>query len=211
MIHPILKSYIPIVEGLAQTFGENCEVVLHDIKDVSTSVVAISNSHVSGREEGSPITNLGLNIIKKGVNGEDLILNYRSNAKDKIIKSSSMMIRDENGELIGCLCINYDITAFKFFESTIKGLTDLTEQSISTNEIQEEKFSSSVSELTSEIIQGVINEFNKPIDLLSKEEKIEFVRSLDNKGIFLIKGAIQEIASLLNVSKFTIYNYLDKG
>lgn len=210
MIHPILKSYIPIVEGLGKTFGENCEVVLHDIKDLSSSIVAISNSHVSGREKGSPMTNLGLNIIKKGVNGEDLILNYRSITKDKIIKSSSMMIRDENGELIGCLCINYDITPLKFFENAIKSLTDFDDDNhLST--LEEEKFAFSVAELTSEIIQKVVNEFNKPIELLSKEEKIEFVRLLDEKGIFLIKGAVKEVADLLNVSKFTIYNYLEKN
>jgi predicted transcriptional regulator YheO len=30
-VHPILKGLIPLVDGLADTFGKNCEVVLHDI------------------------------------------------------------------------------------------------------------------------------------------------------------------------------------
>ena len=29
-VHPIMKRYIPIVRGIAGTFGSNCEVVLHD-------------------------------------------------------------------------------------------------------------------------------------------------------------------------------------
>lgn len=33
---------------------------------------------------------------------------------------------------------------------------------------------------------------------------------MDDKGVFLIKGAIDKVAERLNISKVTVYSYLDK-
>jgi len=45
---------------------------------------------------------------------------------------------------------------------------------------------------------------------MGRGDKIEIVRQLEDQGVFLIKGAVKFIAKKLNVSKFTIYNYLDQ-
>lgn len=37
----IIKSWIPMVEFIARTYGENCEVILHDLRDSDKSIVAI--------------------------------------------------------------------------------------------------------------------------------------------------------------------------
>lgn len=54
-LHPTLKAFIPFVKGLAETFGSNCEVVLHDFSDLQHSIIAIENGHVTGRSLGSPM------------------------------------------------------------------------------------------------------------------------------------------------------------
>ena len=33
---------------------------------------------------------------------------------------------------------------------------------------------------------------------------------MDDKGVFLIKGAIDKVAERLNISKVTVYSYLDE-
>ncbi|WP_144463690.1 helix-turn-helix transcriptional regulator [Siminovitchia fortis] len=210
-LHPILKSYIPIVHGIAETFGENCEVVLHDLQDVSNSVVAIANGQVSGRSEGSPLTDLGLRIIKDGNEGKDLLLNYDNSQKDKVIKSSSMIIRDEHGNTIGCLCINHDITHLKYIEHSLKGIIQMKSLKNNQERKHTESFPYSVSDLTSYIISEVLKDTEKPPVMMDKDEKIQVVKTLDKRGIFLIKGAVQEVAKLLHVSKYTVYNYLDEA
>ncbi len=65
-IHPILKSMIPLVEGVGKTFGKNCEVVLHEIKDSNKSIIAIYNGHVTGRTVGSPMLDVGIQAITQG-------------------------------------------------------------------------------------------------------------------------------------------------
>lgn len=48
-IHPKLLSIIPIAKAVAETFGSNCEVVIHDFRNMENSIVAIFNGHVTGR------------------------------------------------------------------------------------------------------------------------------------------------------------------
>nr|WP_106779334.1 PAS domain-containing protein [Lysinibacillus timonensis] len=207
--HPILKSYIPVVEGIARTFGDFCEVVLHDLTDVSSSVVAIFNGKVTSRGPGSPVTNLALEIIRKGKQGEDLWVNYlNTSVSQKKIKSSSMIIRDENNEVIGCLCINLDLTYLDMSKSIIDGIMSTTS---SQEDEPQENFPHTISDLEEHIINEGIVKIGKPIHLMLKEEREEFIYYLDEKGLFLIKGAVQRIANMLDISKYTLYNYLDKA
>jgi predicted transcriptional regulator YheO len=208
-IHPILQSMIPVVEGIAKTFGDKCEVVLHDLTNYNSTIVTICNEHVTGRGRGAPITNLGLKILKEGQEGRDLILNYKNKITNgKLIKSSSILIRDEQKKVIGCLCINYDMTQLSLVESFLQSFTQTNEVETATK--VEEKFPISITELMEQMIEEGMKNIGKSIPMMSKEEKIRFVTILDNMGLFLIKGAVQEVAELLDVSKYTIYNYIEK-
>ncbi|MFR5600596.1 MAG: helix-turn-helix domain-containing protein [Holdemania filiformis] len=44
---------------------------------------------------------------------------------------------------------------------------------------------------------------------MNKEEKMEIVRFLDHKGAFLITKSGDKICAFLDISKFTLYSYLD--
>ena len=50
----------------------------------------------------------------------------------------------------------------------------------------------------------------KPVSSMSRTEKQEVVRFLDERGAFLIRRAVADVASRLGVTRFTIYNYLDR-
>ena len=63
-LHPLLKAFCPVVDCIADLFGSNCEVVLHDITQPEKSIVKIRNGHVTGRKVGDPLTDLGLKMIK---------------------------------------------------------------------------------------------------------------------------------------------------
>lgn len=50
-----------------------------------------------------------------------------------------------------------------------------------------------------------------PIEEMSRRQKQQVVRYLDERGAFLIKKAVERVAARLGVSRFTIYNYLDES
>lgn len=43
---------------------------------------------------------------------------------------------------------------------------------------------------------------------MSRDERINAVKELEENGVFKIKGSIDHVALLMGISKYTIYNYL---
>ena len=213
-IHPNLKNFIPVVKTVAKMFGKNCEVVLHDFSVPQHSIIAIENGHVTGRKIGDPITDFALSIWRKGGYGkrrEDKIINYKTKTKNgKILKSSSVFIKDDQKKIIGCLCINYDITEYSMFNKVIKEFctsVDLDKE-ILTEET--ETFTGDVDEVLGNIIKEAIEKVGKPVSLMQKSDKLMVAKIVDEKGGFLIKGAINRLADEISVSRYTVYNYLEE-
>lgn len=44
----------------------------------------------------------------------------------------------------------------------------------------------------------------------TREECVEKIRFMENKGIFLMKGSVKQVAEKMGVNKVTIYSYLDE-
>ncbi|MEA4877525.1 MAG: PAS domain-containing protein [Aminobacterium sp.] len=104
-IHPILRSYIPLVKALAETLGPDYEVVLQSTKDPENSVVAIENGYVTGRKEGAPLTDFALYILKKAISRDfNYVANYLTKTQSgEKLRSTTIFIRDENQDIIGFL------------------------------------------------------------------------------------------------------------
>ena len=210
-INSELNKYIPFVETIAEMFGSRCEVLIHDFSNPKYSIIAIKNGHVTGRKVGDPITDFALSAWRKGGFGDikdEKMVNYKTKTKDgRILKSSTVFIKDKNSKIVGCLCINYDMTGHLMFEKIINEfctITNLIEQK------EEETFIKDVDEILESIISKAIEEINKPISLMQKEDNLRVVGIVDGKGGFMIKGAIDQLAHSLNVSRYTIYNYLEE-
>ena len=62
--HRILSSCVTLVEGLADYLGGGYEIVLHSLESMEHSVIAIANGHYTNRHEGSPITDLALDMLR---------------------------------------------------------------------------------------------------------------------------------------------------
>ncbi len=205
-MHPYIAQLIPFVDGIAKTLGQHCEVVLHDFSRLPDSVVAIANGHVTGRTVGSPQTEHSLNVIKTMNNYQDLI-NYSGKSVDgKVLKSSSFFIKNDEGEAIGVFCINIDLTAMKASSKVLEEIMKI-DTNVSNKGYSDEN---KVNQILNEIIDETLKNASGPVAYLSKEDKVRIVRELNKKGVFLVKGAIDYVAEILCVSRYTIYNYLDE-
>lgn len=197
-----------MVTGLAAQFGENCEVVLHDLTgSYESSIVAIANGHITGRKVGDPGTNLGLELLRGNhVNGNKF--NYLTQTKDgRILRSSSMYMKNKGGNIIGSLCINMDITDLMVAEKTLKNLINPASEQAEVRE----SFVTSVSDLLDALIQEAQEVIDKPVAVMTKEDKMRMIQLLDAKGAFLIKKGGEKICTYLNISKYTLYSHLEEG
>lgn len=207
-INAYLKKYIPLVDFLAEVFGDDAEVVLQDVSDFNNSVISIRNNHISGRKLGAPATNLVLKVMNGNFTDKNYVTNYRGvSAVGKVVRSSTYFIKDDKNVVVGMLCINIDIDKFVQLKNHLDGILKLPEEIF---EKTTERFSVSAEGLASDSIETILEESGISPERMSQEEKMEVVYKLDKNGVFLVKGSICKVASVLNVSNATIYRYLSK-
>ncbi len=201
-----MSTLTRIAKGIAAQFGKDCEVVLHDYtQSYESTIVLIENGHVTGRKVGDCGTNLGLEVLRGTVSDGDQY-RYITQTKDgKILRSTSIYLRDEDGKAIGALCMNWDLTEFYACNNALKGILETETDAV------EEVITNDVSELLDALIQDSVRYVGKPVISMTKEDKIKGLKYLDDKGAFLIKKAGDKISKFYDISKYTLYNYLEQS
>ncbi|KRL01010.1 helix-turn-helix transcriptional regulator [Liquorilactobacillus capillatus] len=227
-IRNYIRSFIPMVDFLAEILGKTSEVVLNDLTDLDHSVIAIRNAEVSKRKIGDPATNLALRTMQAGKKEKDQFLaNYEGVSRGgHNLRSSTFFIRYQ-GELVAMICINTDDSIF----DKLKGLVDkivvdykhleTKDNSLTVNlstvagreklvatKVEPERLTSNISELAKSEVIKICEQKNISVNYLKREDKLEVVRSLFNQGYFLLKDSVGEVAEILKVSEPTIYRYL---
>ena len=196
-----------VMDMLQNQFGDSCEIVLHDLtRDYTHTIVDIRNGHITGRKIGGCGSNLGLEVLSGTVDNGNRY-NYIVHTRDgKILRSSSMYIKDDNNRTIGSICINLDITNTVKFEEFLKSYNqyEMKEQ-----EHPVEIFADNVGQLLDYLFAEGERLIGKPAAEMNREEKMQFIAFLDQKGAFLITKSGQRVMELLQISKYTLYNYLD--
>ena len=199
-----------IARALAAQFGSDCEVVIHEISDRSaySSIVAIENGHVTGRKIGDGHSHVVLEQLGQNNDAAADQLAYLTRTKDgKLLKSSSVYIRDEAGKVAAILGINYDVSMLQHCENTLHGFITPGEQS----RREPERISLNVMDLLDDLIRQADELVGKPPALMTKEEKIKAIRYLSNSGALLITRSGDKIAGHFGISKYTLYSYLENG
>lgn len=200
-----LKRYIPTVDSIAKMFGKNCEVVLHDLTNPQSSVIYVANGHVTGREVGQSFQHLITQVLLSNKFQNDYVANYKTETPDKrIIKSSTSLIRNCSDEVIGALCINYDLSRIEVLKDFVVDFSQFEQESVQ-EDLEPYK---NVLEIVDKLIDRIIDK--ERIDDMHRNQKLSLVKFMNDKGVFLIKGSIEKVADLLKVSKVTIYSYLDE-
>lgn len=197
-----------IMDLLEHHFGSDCEILLHDFsKDYNHTIVDIRNGHVTGRAIGGCATNLGLEILKGTKEAKDCF-NYITYAPNgKLLRSSSVYFKDADGKLLGSLCVNLDITETILLEKFLHTFNGMPSKA--QTEESQEFFSGNVQDLLDELINREMQRFGKPPRTLSREEKMSFIAALEKKGAFIITNSSKRVCALLDISRYTFYNYLD--
>ena len=204
-----LQFCFQLARGIAQQFGSNCEVVVHDLdsNDVEHSIVAIENGHVSGRRVGDGPSHIVLEALRGDCARLEDRLAYLTRSDDgKILKSSTIYIRDDDGRAIGVFAINYDITLMLAMEDALKGVT-----ATQVPEREPEHISRNVADLLDELIEQSVKLVGKPVPLMNKEDKVKAIQFLNDTGAFLITKSGDKVCKFFGISKYTLYSYIDEA
>ncbi|MFJ8186573.1 transcriptional regulator [Streptomyces sp. NPDC096105] len=199
----ILAALAPVVDGIAATLGSFCEVVVHDFRRPERSVVAIAGS-VTGREVGGAMSEIGMGLVARGDEADDE-LNYLTRTQTgKLLKSSSMVLRDSAGTVFGALCVNLDITAVQQASVLIAGLAGVAEPA----PLPTTTFGNDIDSVVDSLVDAHHLRQSKPWSALGRDERLRLFAALDADGVFAVRGAAQRVAERLGISRASAYNYL---
>ncbi|MEN5037723.1 PAS domain-containing protein [Pseudomonas sp. TWI929] len=204
----VLKAAI---QALGSVAARNMEILLHDLDRPEHSVVAIVNGHLSGRSIGSPILaapeqDQGFKALMQASADqhgcEPVVLpDYPTTLKGRTLRSATAIFRDSSGQPFASLCVNTDVTGLDAAMSFLQQLQPLGASAPAVNEPADMEL------LMSEIIQASLQRSGQ--GRMNKQAKVEAVRVMQERGLFIVKGGVEKAASALGVTRYTIYNYLE--
>ena len=193
---------------LEAQFGKQCEIVLHDLTgDYSHTIVDIRNGHITGRKVGDPGSNFGLEVMRGTVKNGDRYNYITRTVNGRILRSSSTYLYDDDHNLIGALCINTDVTDTIALENFLHSYNDIPME----KDMEKEIFATDVKSLLEFLIREAQQQVGKEPAEMDKSDKIKFLAHLDAKGAFLVTKSSEKVCEYLDISKFTLYNYLDSS
>ncbi|MFF4315199.1 helix-turn-helix transcriptional regulator [Streptomyces sp. 900105755] len=200
----IIAALSPVVDGIVATFGAFCEVVVHDFRRPERSVVALAGS-VTGRGVGGSMSEIGMKLLAAGDEARDE-LNYLTRTREgKLVKSSTMVLRDSDGTAFGALCVNLDVTAVHQVHALVGGLAGVA---AAPEAPPTTTFGDDITAVLDSIVDARRLRRPEPWPQLTREERLELFRDLDRQGVFAVRGAVQQIAARLGISRASAYNYL---
>lgn len=195
-----------VADAIVQTLSPTlCEVVIHDFANPESSITYIVGD-VTQRTPGGSMSQIGLALMAEGDEATDK-LNYVTRTRDgKVLRSSTVPLRDPSGTVYGAFCVNLDITSLVTLESVIKELTAGDGMTVLTDI----HFGNDTAELAKVLLEDVTTELELGGPPRELSQSLEFVRALDKRGFFGLRYSVQLLADYLGLSRATIYNYLER-
>ena len=207
-----LEMLVSTAHGIARQFGKDCEVCIHDlsVKDLEHTIIFIINGHVSGRKIGDGASKVVLETLEAIEKGDIIVdhLGYRTTTQDgRILKSSTVFLKDSTGKYRWVLGINYDVTALMNVDAALQSIT--TVESHDSN--GDGQIPLNVNDVLDNLINQSVKRIGKPPALMNKEEKIQAIQFLRDAGAFLITKSGDKVSNFYGISKFTLYSYIDQS
>lgn len=198
-----------IAAGVAAQFGSKCEVVIHEVDSnrMDNSIVHIENGHVSGRKVGDGASRIVVEqLLNAGHQPKDDYCYLMRTPDGRILKSSSMYIRNSKGVVTGLFSINYDVTTLLMAQQCIGELVETKDKAGD----EPEKIIN-INDVLTELIEQSVALVGKPVAMMNKDDKIRAIQFLNESGAFLVTKSGDRVAKYFGISKYTLYSYIDSN
>lgn len=188
--------------GIAEMFGSSCETLVQDMSDPSHPILSIYNGQVSGREVGSTADIMGsTRLIDETAMTTDFVNLYATTPSGSQIKSSTFHMIGEDYNL--SLGIDFDYSSLVFANRI---LVDLMSADADLQSALWQGGDNGLAQIFDECLAAI----GKPVNALTKTDRIKIVALLEQKSAFSFRKSVPYVAKRLQVSRYTVYKYLDQ-
>lgn len=193
-------QYEPLIKGVVELFNPFVEAAVHDLE--KGKLVAVYHNISRGKVgEASPIKELKVDTKDFP---DYFTPYYKENWDGRLLKCTSITLKNKKGKAIGLICINIDVSFFKEGYQLLETFLGIKDEAKNPVEIFGPQFEAQASVM----IQQHLDERHLSLSHLSRDQKKELVQDLYRKGIFNFKNAVPFIAKKLSNSRASIYNYI---
>lgn len=201
----ILRSYLHIAEGIAEFWGESCEVIVHNLAQLDASVIKIINGRNPGTMEETTISDTALSYAHKMMEDPSLrhVTYFSKTKRGETFKAMICAIEGERHNIIGLLCVHFYLTAsFHTLLQTFSPAPQTSGQGLSDTFVEnsEELMLSALAEAKKNVYGN--------LSISSANKNKEIISLLHQKGIFNLKDSVITIANHLGISKNTVYMHI---
>jgi len=215
-----LDEWKPLVSFLGKALGKNYEVFLYDLTQKEHPIVAIENGALSGRKVGSLMKNVIIKMLdteREGEESDELIRHNAISRDGKQFKSSTLLIRNDQGQPIGALCINFNVDPLiglvDYLNSISESFSEIKpidrESVIFAGEVFSETRAASLDKIYNHTLEQL--EADGHLDRAIPRHRQRIVDQFCRDGGFRQKGAASFLSRKLDISEPTVYRYLAKS
>ena len=195
-----LEPHLPVCEAIVALFAPLAEVAVHDIR--RDRIVGIWNP-ISGRKVGEP------SLIDELPPYSERRARHRPVPKvladGRAITSVSVVLHNAKGVARGLLCINFD-------RSPLDGTIDLLVRFAAPVEDRPaELFDKDWREQILLVVDEECRSRSLRRDRLTRDQRLDLVRVLDERGLFSTRNAAAHAGRALGVSRTTVYALLKEA
>jgi len=203
----ILQNLRQLADGVVAMFGRNCEACIHDLDQLDNSLIYIQGD-ITGRKIGAPATDLLVRILNREKETGKNMWHYSTISGDgRNLKSTTTLFRNSSGKPVAAFCINLDTTDFY---NACQTLMPFIPQENTAPTVNTETFTHSMAETVEALFHSGVEEIGHHPATMKVAEKTALIRYLEENGTFQLKGAVDQVANLMGVTRYTVYNYLKK-
>lgn len=195
---PRVRTWAPVCRAVALLLGPYAEVVLHDPE--TDRVLEIWNPMTS-RRAGDPSLLGELDELDPST--QEVYGPYEKLLADgRRLSSVSAVLRDDRDRPSAVLCINLDRTPLE------RAAAVLSAFGAPTVERPEPLFEQDWSERIRHIVGSHVRETGRPIDRMTRQDRLVVLGRLDEARVFAVRRAAPVVAEALRVSRSTVYGLL---
>src|ERR1700722_14636649 len=192
------RPLFAVGEAVAGLLHPYAEVVIHDLRN--GRIVRIWNSF-SDRQAGD-LSNLkeaeaAFPRDQRVLGPYDKALNSEGRTK-----SITAALRDDHDELFGFLCINLDVSLLDRAASMLSMFAS------SEMKRPEPIYRNDMKQHINYLVRDYSLKVNRPINNLTKEQRMELVSLVDRDGLFQARNSVKLVATAMKISRASVYNLL---
>lgn len=193
-----LEPYFAVADALAALFSPWVEAVVHDL--ALDKVAHIANPF-SPREAGDPSD---MKEFPFPLDAPVIGPYEKINWDGRRIKAISVVLRNHTHQAIGMLCVNADVTQFEVMRRTLQSLLGVAEAPATV----EPSFHDGWHDKINRFLSSWTQQRGTTLDRLDRDARRELIGAIHQAGGFEWRRSPAYVASVLGVSRSTVYNEL---